>query len=58
MCLTLEEVSVRAGKGVLMKVDDSSVPSIGDPQGISGKEHKPRQIHLLNIIIINELILY
>jgi hypothetical protein len=34
ICLSLEEVTVRAGHEVLTEVDDNNVLIVGDPQGI------------------------
>ncbi len=43
---------MHAGHEVLMEADDISLPIAGDTQMILGQQLKPRQIHLLNIVII------
>jgi hypothetical protein len=43
---------VHAGREVLMEVDDISLPIAGDALMILGQQLKPRQIHLLNIVIM------
>jgi hypothetical protein len=52
MCQSLEEVTVSAGRKVLMKIDKYSVPIVGNPQGILGQQPRPCVIRLLNITII------
>jgi hypothetical protein len=48
----LEEVAVRAGHEVSMKVDDNILLIVGDPQGILDQQLRTKQICILNIIII------
>jgi hypothetical protein len=38
ICLSLEEVAVRAGHDVLIKVDDNSIPIVGNMQEILGQQ--------------------
>ncbi len=47
--MSLEEVTVRAGNKVLVKVDNNSVLIVGDPQGILSQQLRPHAIHLLII---------
>jgi hypothetical protein len=42
ICLSLEEVTVRAGHKVLMEVDDNISLIVGNPQGISDQQLRPR----------------
>jgi len=41
LSLTLEEVTVRAGRKVLMDVDDTCALMVGDPRGILVKQLRP-----------------
>jgi hypothetical protein len=45
----LEEVAVRTGHKVLMKVGNNSLLIVGDPKGILDQQLMPHPIHLLNI---------
>ncbi len=47
-----KEVALHVGHKVLKKVDDNSVPIVGDPQWILGQQLRHHPIHVLNIIII------
>ncbi len=50
--LPLEDVTVRAGRKVLMEVDDKSALIVGNLQGILGQQLRPHPVHLLNIIYL------
>ncbi len=50
--LSLEEVAMHAGGKVMTKIDDTSVPIVGDPLGILARQIKPHLSILLIIIII------
>jgi hypothetical protein len=55
----LEEAALRAGRKVLIEVDDNGVLTVGDPPRILGGQLRPHPIHTLNIIItIIKLITY
>ncbi len=47
--MSLEQVTMRAGRKVLMYVDNNILLIVGDPQGILNQKLRPRPIHLLNI---------
>ncbi len=48
----MEEVSLRAGRKVLMEDDGNSLPIVVDLQGILDKQFRAWPIHLSNITII------
>ncbi len=50
--MSAEEVVVHAGHGFLVEVDDNSAMIVVNPREILGQQLRPRQINLLNIIII------
>jgi hypothetical protein len=51
LCLSLEEVTVRAGHQVLMEVDNKSLSTVCDLDRILGKHLRPHPTCLLSIII-------
>jgi hypothetical protein len=53
----LEDVHGRAGRKVLMEVDDNIWMIIGDLQGILDQQLRPRQIHFLIIVILILIVL-
>ncbi len=52
VCLSLEEVAVRAGNEVLVEVDDNCTLIVGNAQGILGWLLRVWSIHSSNMIII------
>jgi hypothetical protein len=50
ICLSVEEVAVRAAQEVLIQVDDNILQIVGNPQGTSDHHPRPHHICLLNII--------
>jgi hypothetical protein len=44
ICLSLEEVTVRAGHKVVVEADDNSALIVGNQQGILGKQLRPLPI--------------
>jgi hypothetical protein len=50
--MSLEEVAVSDGHEVLVEVDNTIALIVSDPCGILGQQLRPRQIHVLNVIII------
>jgi hypothetical protein len=49
---------VHIGREVLMGVDDSCAPTVLCLHGISGQQHRPYPIHLLNITSITLVTTY
>jgi hypothetical protein len=45
ICLSLEEVTVRAGHKFLVNIDVNNVPIVGHPQGILSLVLRPHSIH-------------
>jgi hypothetical protein len=52
ICLSLEEVTVRASHEVMMEVDDNILLIVGDPHGILDQHIRLHPIFLLKVNII------